>query len=154
MNAEDIETIAVLGAGNMGHGIAEVAALAGYEVRLRDINEELVESGYDDVEWSLGKLEERDQLSEEEADAALDRVTPVVELEDAVSDVDFVIEVVPEKMDIKQDVYREVEEYAPDEALFVTNTSSLSITDIAEVTDRPERFCGMHFFNQLGRAHV
>ena len=154
MNAEDIETIAVLGAGNMGHGIAEVAALAGYEVRLRDINEELVESGYDDVEWSLGKLEERDQLSEEEADAALDRVTPVVELEDAVSDVDFVIEVVPEKMDIKQDVYREVEEYAPDEALFVTNTSSLSITDIADVTDRPERFCGMHFFNPPVRMQL
>ncbi|EMA45775.1 3-hydroxyacyl-CoA dehydrogenase/enoyl-CoA hydratase family protein [Halococcus saccharolyticus] len=154
MNAEDIETIAVLGAGNMGHGIAEVAALAGYEVRLRDINEELVESGYDDIEWSLGKLEERDQLSEEEADAALDRVTPVVELEEAVADVDFVIEVVPEKMDIKQDVYREVEEHAPDEALFVTNTSSLSITDLAEVTDRPERFCGMHFFNPPVRMQL
>ena len=154
MNAKDIETIAVLGAGNMGHGIAEVAALAGYEVRLRDINEELVESGHDDIEWSLGKLEERDQLSEEEADAALDRVTPVVELEDAVSDVDFVIEVVPEKMDIKQDVYREVEEHAPDEALFVTNTSSLSITDLAEVTDRPERFCGMHFFNPPVRMQL
>ena len=154
MNAEDIETIAVLGAGNMGHGIAEVAALAGYEVRLRDINEELVESGYDDIEWSLGKLEERDQLSEEEADAALDRVTPMVELEEAVSEVDFVIEVVPEKMDIKQDVYREVEEHAPDEALFVTNTSSLSITDIAEVTDRPERFCGMHFFNPPVRMQL
>jgi enoyl-CoA hydratase/3-hydroxyacyl-CoA dehydrogenase len=154
MNAEEIETIAVLGAGNMGHGIAEVAALAGYEVRLRDINEELVESGYDDIEWSLGKLAERDQLSEEEADAALDRVTPVVELEDAVADVDFVIEVVPEKMDVKQDVYREVEAYAPDEALFVTNTSSLSVTDLSEVTDRPERFCGMHFFNPPVRMQL
>lgn len=147
MNVEDIETIAVLGAGNMGHGIAEVAALAGYEVRLRDINEELVEEGYDDLEWSVGKLEEKDQLSEEEADAALDRVTPLVDLEEAVSDVDFIIEVVPEKMDIKQDVYQEVEQYAPEEALFATNTSSLSITNLAEVTERPEQFCGMHFFN-------
>jgi enoyl-CoA hydratase/3-hydroxyacyl-CoA dehydrogenase len=147
MNVEDIDTIAVLGAGSMGHGIAEVAALAGYEVRLRDINEELVEDGYDDLEWSVGKLEENDQISADDADAALDRVTPLVDVEEAVSDVDFIIEVVPEQMDIKQDVYQEVEQYAPEDALFATNTSSLSITDLAEVTERPEQFCGMHFFN-------
>ncbi len=154
MNVEDIETIAVLGAGNMGHGIAEVAALAGYEVRLRDINEELVEEGYDQLEWSVGKLEEKDQISEEEADAALDRVTPLVDLEETVSGADFIIEVVPEKMDIKQDVYQEVEQYAPEEALFATNTSSLSITDLAEVTERPEQFCGMHFFNPPVRMQL
>src|SRR5699024_9849205 len=107
--------VSVLGAGNMGHGIAEVAALAGYDVRLRDINDEVVESGYDQLEWSVGKLEEKDQLSEEEADAALDRVSPLVDLEEAVSGADVVIEVVPEKMDIKQDVYGEVEEYADED---------------------------------------
>ncbi|WP_049996687.1 3-hydroxyacyl-CoA dehydrogenase/enoyl-CoA hydratase family protein [Halococcus sediminicola] len=154
MNVEDIETIAVLGAGNMGHGIAEVAALAGYEVRLRDINEELVENGYDQLEWSVGKLEEKGQLSEEEAEAALDRVTPLVDLEDTVSGTDFIIEVVPEKMDIKQDVYGEVEQYAPEDALFATNTSSLSITDLAEVTERPGQFCGMHFFNPPVRMQL
>ncbi|WP_435078130.1 3-hydroxyacyl-CoA dehydrogenase/enoyl-CoA hydratase family protein [Halococcus sp. AFM35] len=154
MNVEDIETIAVLGAGNMGHGIAEVAALAGYDVRLRDINEELVENGYDQLEWSVGKLEEKDQLTEEEADAALERVTPLVDLEETVSGTDFIIEVVPEKMDIKQDVYGEVEQYAPEDALFATNTSSLSITDLAEVTERPEGFCGMHFFNPPVRMQL
>ena len=154
MNVEDIETIAVLGAGNMGHGIAEVAALAGYEVRLRDINEELVENGYDQLEWSVGKLEEKGQLSEEEAEAALDRVTPLVDLEETVSGTDFIIEVVPEKMDIKQDVYGEVEQFAPEDALFATNTSSLSITDLAEVTERPEQFCGMHFFNPPVRMQL
>ncbi len=154
MNVEDIETIAVLGAGNMGHGIAEVAALAGYEVRLRDINEELVEKGYDQLEWSVGKLEEKGQLTEEEADAALERVTPLVDLEETVSETDFIIEVVPEKMDIKQDVYGEVEQYAPEDALFATNTSSLSITDLAEVTERPEGFCGMHFFNPPVRMQL
>ena len=154
MNVEDIETIAVLGAGNMGHGIAEVAALAGYDVRLRDINEELVEKGYDQLEWSVGKLEEKDQLTEEEAEAALERVTPLVDLEDTVSGVDFIVEVVPEKMDIKQDVYQEVEQYAPEDALFATNTSSLSITDLAEVTERPEQFCGMHFFNPPVRMQL
>ncbi|EMA48094.1 3-hydroxyacyl-CoA dehydrogenase [Halococcus morrhuae DSM 1307] len=154
MNVDEIDTIAVLGAGNMGHGIAEVAALAGYEVRLRDINEELVENGYDQLEWSVGKLEEKDQLTEEEADAALDRVTPLVDLEETVSGTDVIIEVVPEKMEIKQDVYGEVEQYAPEDALFATNTSSLSITDLAEVTERPERFCGMHFFNPPVRMQL
>ncbi|MFC7028012.1 3-hydroxyacyl-CoA dehydrogenase NAD-binding domain-containing protein [Halomicroarcula sp. GCM10025324] len=147
MDFEDIDTIAVLGAGNMGHGIAEVAALAGYEVRMRDINDEFVQDGYDNIEWSLNKLAEKDQLSQEDADAALDRVTPLVDVEEAVGDADVVIEAVPEKMEIKKDVYQEVVEYAPTEAIFATNTSSLSITELSEVTDRPEQFCGMHFFN-------
>ena len=154
MNVDEIETIAVLGAGNMGHGIAEVAALAGYEVRLRDINEELVEKGYDQLEWSVGKLEEKGQLTEEEAEAALDRVTTLVDVEETVSNTDVIIEVVPEKMEIKQDVYQEVEQYAPEDALFATNTSSLSITDLAEVTERPGQFCGMHFFNPPVRMQL
>lgn len=147
MELEEINTITVLGAGNMGHGIAEVAAIAGYDVYMRDINEEFVQNGYESIEWSLGKLAEQDQMSEEEADAALDRVTPVVDMEEAVSSADFLIEAVPEQMEIKKEVYNEVEQYAPEHAVFATNTSSLSITELSEVTERPERFCGMHFFN-------
>jgi enoyl-CoA hydratase/3-hydroxyacyl-CoA dehydrogenase len=147
MQLEDVQRVTVLGAGNMGHGIAEVAALAGYEVSLRDINEELVEGGYDQIEWSLGKLAEKDRIGDDEADAALDRVEAFVDLGEALDGADVVVEVVPEKMAIKKDVYDEVIEHAPDEAVFVTNTSSLSITELSEVTDRPERFCGMHFFN-------
>ncbi|EMA67980.1 3-hydroxyacyl-CoA dehydrogenase/enoyl-CoA hydratase family protein [Halorubrum distributum] len=147
MQLEDVQRVAVLGAGNMGHGIAEVAALAGYDVSLRDINDELVQNGYDQIEWSLGKLAEKDRIGDDEADAALDRVEAFVDLEDALDGADVVVEVVPEKMAIKKDVYDEVVEHAPDEAVFVTNTSSLSITELSEVTDRPERFCGMHFFN-------
>ncbi len=147
MEFNDINTITVLGAGNMGHGIAEVAAMAGYDVYMRDIEEEFVQNGYESIEWSLGKLEEQDQLTGEEADAALDRVTPVVDIEEAVSGADFLIEAVPERMDIKKDVYSDVEEYVPEDAIFATNTSSLSITELSEVTERPERFCGMHFFN-------
>jgi enoyl-CoA hydratase/3-hydroxyacyl-CoA dehydrogenase len=154
MDVDDIDTIAVLGAGNMGHGIAEVAAIAGYDVHLRDIKEEFVQNGYDQIEWSLGKLAENDQLGEDEADAALDRVTTYVDFEAAVADVDFVVEAVPEKMEIKQDVYTELEEYAPEDAVFATNTSSLSITDLSEVTERPERFCGMHFFNPPVRMQL
>ncbi|MEF8756655.1 MAG: 3-hydroxyacyl-CoA dehydrogenase NAD-binding domain-containing protein [Halobacteriales archaeon] len=154
MELDDINTITVLGAGNMGHGIAEVAAMAGYEVNLRDIKEEFVQDGYDQIEWSLNKLAERDQLSEEEAEAALDRVEPLVDFEAAAEDADVVIEAVPEKMEIKKDVYDELEEYAPDEAIFATNTSSLSITDLSEATERPERFCGMHFFNPPVRMQL
>jgi enoyl-CoA hydratase/3-hydroxyacyl-CoA dehydrogenase len=154
MDVEDIETIAVLGAGNMGHGIAEVAALAGYQVNLRDIKEEFVQNGYEQLEWSLNKLAEKEQIGEDEAEAALDRVTPLVDLEEAAGDADFVIEAVPEKMDIKQNVYRELEQHAPEDAIFATNTSSLSITDLSEVTERPERFCGMHFFNPPVRMQL
>jgi len=94
MDATDVETVAVLGAGNMGHGIAEVAALAGYDVQLRDINEELVQEGYDSIEWSLDKLAEKDRIGDDEATAALDRVDPVVPVEDAVDDADLVVEAV------------------------------------------------------------
>jgi len=147
MDVEDIDTIAVLGAGSMGHGIAEVAALAGFSVNLRDIKEEFVQNGYDQIEWSLDKLAENDRITEDEAESALDRVTPYVDMQEATEDVEFVIEAVPEKMDIKKNVYRELEDHAPEDAVFATNTSSLSITDLSEVTERPERFCGMHFFN-------
>ncbi|SFR59140.1 3-hydroxyacyl-CoA dehydrogenase/enoyl-CoA hydratase family protein [Halogeometricum limi] len=154
MELADINTITVLGAGNMGHGIAEVAALAGYDVNLRDINEEFVQNGYDQIEWSVGKLAEKDQISESDADAALDRVTTYVDLADSVSEADVVIEAVPEKMDIKKDVYTELEAAAPDHTVFATNTSSLSITELANVTDRPEQFCGMHFFNPPVRMQL
>ena len=154
MKLDDIDTVAVLGAGNMGHGIAEVAAMAGYEVRMRDIKDEFVQKGYDQIEWSLNKLAEKDQLSQDEADAALERVTPLVDVQETVSDADVVIEAVPEKMDIKKDVYHEVVEYAPERTIFATNTSSLSITELGEVTDRPEQFCGMHFFNPPVRMQL
>jgi enoyl-CoA hydratase / 3-hydroxyacyl-CoA dehydrogenase len=147
MDVDDINTVTVLGAGSMGHGIAEVAAMAGYDVNLRDINEEFVQNGYEQIEWSLNKLAEKDQLSQEEADAAFERVTPLVDMEEACGSADVVIEAVPEKMEIKKDVYSELEAAAPDHTIFATNTSSLSITELADVTERPGRFCGMHFFN-------
>ncbi|MHB9285842.1 3-hydroxyacyl-CoA dehydrogenase NAD-binding domain-containing protein [Halobacteriales archaeon Cl-PHB] len=147
MDLEDIEVITVLGAGTMGHGIAEVAALAGYDVRLRDIEEEIVQDGYEQLAWSLDKLAEKEHIAEEAAEAAKDNVTPVVDIEEAVDDSDVVIEAIIEEMSIKQDVYEELDEAAPDRTIFASNTSSLSITDLSEVTDRAEQFCGMHFFN-------
>jgi enoyl-CoA hydratase/3-hydroxyacyl-CoA dehydrogenase len=154
MELDDVNAITVLGAGNMGHGIAEVAALAGFDVNLRDIDEEFVQNGYDQIEWSLGKLAEKDQISESEADAALERVTTFVDLADSVADADVVVEAVPEKMEIKKDVYTDLEAAAPDHTIFATNTSSLSVSELADVTDRPEQFCGMHFFNPPVRMQL
>ena len=146
MEIDDIETIAVLGAGNMGHGIAEVAALSGYS--------EFVQDGYEQIEWSLEKLAEKEQITDEKAESAIDNVTPYVDIEDSIADADFVIEAVPEKMEIKKDVYGDVEKYLPEHAIIATNTSSLSITDLSVETERPEQFCGMHFFNPPVRMQL
>jgi enoyl-CoA hydratase/3-hydroxyacyl-CoA dehydrogenase len=147
MDPEAIERVAVLGAGTMGHGIATVAALAGYDVALRDVTEELATAGAEAAATSLDRLVESDRIDSDEAAAAQDRIAAVVDVEQAVGDADLAIEAVPERMDIKREVYEEVCAHLPDDALLVTNTSSLSITDLAAATDRPGRFCGMHFFN-------
>ena len=147
MDTDDIEQITVLGAGTMGHGIAEVAALAGYDVVLRDINDDLVTEGYEQIEWSLGKLAEKNRIDEATAEDALERVRPVVDLAEAAGEADVVVEAIVEDMGIKREVYDELSAVAPDDAIFASNTSSLSITDLSEATDRPEQFCGMHFFN-------
>ncbi|MFB6114124.1 MAG: 3-hydroxyacyl-CoA dehydrogenase NAD-binding domain-containing protein [Halodesulfurarchaeum sp.] len=147
MEFEDVSRIGVMGAGTMGHGIAEIAALAGYEVHLRDIERDLVEAGYDQIEWSLEKLVDGGHVSSGDMRTALDGIDLYVDLETAVAEVDVVIEAVPEREDIKRDLFESLEETAPERAIFTTNTSSLSVSDIAAVTDRPGQFCGMHFFN-------
>lgn len=154
MDLEDITTITVLGAGTMGHGIAEIAALSGYTVRLRDIEEEIVQEGYDQIKQSLETTAEKGYIGEDERDAALENVTPVVDIEEAVDETDVVIEAIIEEMSIKKDVYQELEEYAPERTIFASNTSSLSITDLSEVTERPEKFLGMHFFNPPTRMDL
>ena len=130
----------------MGHGIAEVAAIAGYDVVLRDVEEELVQDGYDQIEWSVGKLAEKDQI-DQDPDEVLDRISTEVDLETAVADADLVIEAAPEKMALKQDIFGDLDEFTPEHALLASNTSSLSITEIASATDRPEQVLGLHFFN-------
>ena len=146
MVVDTIDTVAVLGAGSMGHGIAEVAAIGGYDVVLRDIEEDLVRDGFEGIEWSLGKLEEKGRL-DEPADDVLARVSTETDLEAAVSDADLVIEAAPEKMALKREIFGDLDEFAPPDAILATNTSSLSITEISEATDRPGRVVGTHFFN-------
>ena len=147
MEVGDISKVAVLGAGNMGHGIAEVIALAGFEVAMRDITKELVEKGYQNIVWSLGKLAEKGQISEEKLDETLERISISVEIKETVEGADIVVEAIPEIMELKKELYKEVNKYLSDETLVLSNTSSLSITELAEVVSGPERVCGLHFFN-------
>ncbi|MFW5963901.1 MAG: 3-hydroxyacyl-CoA dehydrogenase/enoyl-CoA hydratase family protein [Natronomonas sp.] len=146
MTIDDIDRVTVLGAGSMGHGITEVVALAGYQVTMRDIEQELVDDGYEDIEWSLEKLAEKGLIDQAPADV-MERIDTAVDLETATEDADLVIEAAPEQMEIKKDIFGELDEYTPEDAILASNTSSLSITEIATATDRPEQVCGMHFFN-------
>jgi enoyl-CoA hydratase/3-hydroxyacyl-CoA dehydrogenase len=146
MNVDDISRVAVLGAGSMGHGITEVSAIAGYHVTMRDIEEELIADGYEDIEWSLEKLAEKGRIDGTPADV-LSRIETTTDLESAVEDADLVIEAAPEKMELKKELFADLDEYTPEHAILASNTSSLSITEMATATDRPEQVVGLHFFN-------
>jgi 3-hydroxyacyl-CoA dehydrogenase len=143
----EIKKIAVLGAGLMGHGITQVAATAGFEVKMRDIEERFLSSGMEKIKWSLGKFAQKGRISEEDYKKALERIKTTVSLEEATKDVDFVIEAIPEKLKLKQQVFKEIDGYAPSHAILATNTSALPITEIAVATNRPEKVVGMHFFS-------
>ncbi len=154
-STEYIKTITVVGAGTMGHGIAEVAALSGFKVYLADISTDILSNALGKIKWSLSKLSEKGQLRES-VDNIMSRIIPVVNIENgqytkefasAISQSDFVIEAIPERIDLKQQLFRFLDENAPQHAILATNTSSLPISEIAAVTKRPEKVVGMHFFN-------
>jgi enoyl-CoA hydratase/3-hydroxyacyl-CoA dehydrogenase len=142
-----VKNITVLGSGVMGHGIAQVSATAGYNVVLRDIKQEFLDKAMEKIKWSLDKLVSKEKISKEEGDAIFSRITPIVDLTEAVKDAELVIEVVPEIMDLKKSVYAELDKAAKPEVIFASNTSTLPITEIANTTSRPEKFIGIHFFN-------
>jgi 3-hydroxybutyryl-CoA dehydrogenase len=143
----NVKRIAVLGAGTMGHGIAQVAAQAGFRTALYDLESSLVEGGVSRIRANLAQGVERGKVTAEEAEAALGRVDPTTDLEAAVGDAGLVIEAAPERMDLKTSLFRDVSALAPEAAILATNTSSLSISEIARAAARPERVLGMHFFN-------
>ncbi|MBZ0267475.1 3-hydroxyacyl-CoA dehydrogenase family protein, partial [bacterium] len=139
--------VAVLGAGTMGHGIAQVAAQSGFRTVLYDVSEEFTSRGAARIEGNLAKGVARGKVTEDDRDAALARLSTSTDLESAVADADLVIEAAPEKMEIKRAIFGTVAKAAPKTAILGTNTSSLSITEIAASTDAPERVIGLHFFN-------
>jgi 3-hydroxybutyryl-CoA dehydrogenase len=144
----EIKRVAVLGAGLMGHGIAQVSAqIAKYEVNLRDIKHDFIDSGMRMIKGSLQKFVSKGTLSEKDMNGVLSRIHPMIDLKKAVADADLVIEAIPENIELKKSVWAEVDKNAKEGAVFASNTSSISITEMASATRRPERFCGMHFFN-------
>ena len=143
----EIKNITVLGSGIMGHGIAQVSAMAGYNVVLRDIEQQFLDKAMGKIKWSLDKLVSKEKISEEQRDEIFSRIIPIVDLNDAVRHSDLVIEAVPEIMDLKKKVYAELDKVANDRVIFASNTSTLPITEIADTVSRPEKFIGIHFFN-------
>jgi 3-hydroxybutyryl-CoA dehydrogenase len=145
----EIKKVCILGAGLMGNGIAQICAQAGYDVALRDIEQKFVDGGMNTIKKNLGRDVEKGKMTQEHMNNVLGRIQPTLDLKEAAAGADIVVEVVIEVMDIKKKVYAELETIVPGHCLFFTNTSGLSITEMAAVTGRPDRFIGTHFFNPV-----
>ncbi|BAN90403.1 3-hydroxyacyl-CoA dehydrogenase/enoyl-CoA hydratase family protein [Aeropyrum camini] len=153
--AGEVKTITVVGAGTMGHGIAELAAIAGFKVYLADINMDILNNALQRIRWSLEKLAEKGRIRES-VNTVMSRITPIVSVKDggyseelakALSESDFMIEAIPEKLELKQQLFAFADKHAKESAILASNTSSLPITEIAAATTRPDKVVGMHFFN-------
>lgn len=144
----EIKKIGVIGAGQMGSGIAHVCALAGYDVALSDLSMDKIESGLASINGNLARQVQKEQITEETRTSALDRISAAVDL-DLLSDVDLVIESAVENEQIKKKIFAQLCPILKPEAMLATNTSSISITRLAATTDRPERFIGIHFMNPV-----
>jgi len=145
----EVKKICVLGAGLMGSGITQVFAEAGYEVSMRDIEDRFVQGGLSMIRKNHERAISKGKMTKEQADGILSRIKGIVELGSAVRGADVVVEAVIENMDLKKQVYKELEQLCGKETIFASNTSGLSITEIASMTKRPEKVIGMHFFNPV-----
>ncbi|MGE7695826.1 3-hydroxybutyryl-CoA dehydrogenase [Lysinibacillus sp. NPDC094177] len=143
-----IQKVMVIGAGQMGSGIAQVCAQAGYDVKLNDMKQEFFERGLGVITKNLTRDVEKGRKTEDEKAAILGRISMSLDLQDA-SDVDIIIEAAVENMEVKQSIFKQIDQIAPAHAILATNTSSLPITEIAAVTNRPEQVIGMHFMNPV-----
>ncbi|AST93788.1 3-hydroxybutyryl-CoA dehydrogenase [Sutcliffiella cohnii] len=143
-----IQKVMVIGAGQMGSGIAQVCAQAGYDVIVNDVKQESLDKGLANITKNLNRNVEKGRMTEEEKEATVNRLTWTQAIEDA-SSVDIVIEAAVENMDIKKSIFKTLDQHAPAHAILATNTSSLPITEIAAVTSRPEKVIGMHFMNPV-----
>ncbi|HEY49264.1 MAG TPA: 3-hydroxybutyryl-CoA dehydrogenase [Dehalococcoidia bacterium] len=145
----EVNRVSVLGAGIMGAGIAQVAAQVGLEVKMRDIEDRFIESGMNAINQSLGRMVKKEKITQADADATVARIKGLTDLTAAVKDVDIVIEAIPEILSLKVETYQAMDKECPERVIFASNTSGLSITELASATNRPDRFVGMHFFNPV-----
>jgi 3-hydroxybutyryl-CoA dehydrogenase len=143
-----VQKVMVIGAGQMGSGIAQVFAAAGFDVTLHDLKQEYVDRGLSVISKNLARQVEKGRMSEEEKTDVLNRITPSIDLQNA-KNVDLVVEAVVENMDVKTSLFAQLDEIAPEHTILASNTSSLPITEIAAATKRPEKVIGMHFMNPV-----
>ena len=143
----EIKRGAVIGSGAMGHGITQLLAMAGYEVKMIDVNEEILSKAKEKIKWSLSKFAEKRRIRQEDADAAFSRINTTTNYEEATKDIDLAIEATPENMEIKKKVFSTLDSLAPPHTILASNTSTLSITEMGNATKRPDKVAGMHFFN-------
>jgi 3-hydroxybutyryl-CoA dehydrogenase len=143
----EVERVAVIGAGTMGQGIAHAAALGGFRVTLQDVDSGVLERALEGIQKEMQKAVERDRIDEGEMRGGLERISPTESLEEAVKEADLVIEAVPEEMELKLEIFGRLDKLCPERAVLATNTSTMSPTEIAAATNRPERCIAMHFFN-------
>lgn len=143
----EVKRVAVLGAGIMGNGIAQVSAMAGYEVMLRDIEEKFLQSGLGNIEKSLGRMVKAGKIAQEEGPRVRARIQTEIDLQKAVQDADLVIEAAPENLELKKTIFRDLDNFCKPQTILGTNTSNFSITAIAAVTQRPQKVIGLHYFN-------
>lgn len=149
MSEEKIEKVTVIGAGTMGNGVAQICAAAGYSVTMRDIDDEALARGTAAVAKSLDRLIQKERIAADDKEAILARIAVSTDLEASVAEADLVVEAIPERMDLKVETFRALDAAAPAHALLATNTSSLSVTEIAGSTKRPDQVIGLHFFNPV-----
>jgi 3-hydroxybutyryl-CoA dehydrogenase len=147
MRVSDVKKIAVIGAGTMGAGIAQTCGAAGFDVAMRDIEARFVEGGFRRIRDPLLKRVEKGKMTKAEVDGILAKIHGTTDLRDAVAGAQVVIEAAFEKMEIKKEIYAELDRLCPPDVVFASNTSSLSITEMANATKRPGQVVGMHFFN-------
>lgn len=143
----EINKITVLGSGIMGHGIAQISAMAGFEVTLRDVDTKFLDSAMSKIKWSLDKLVEKQNITQADSETIYSRIHPVVDLKQALSGADLLIEAVPEDMELKKKVYLDVDKHSDSKTIYASNTSTLPISEISSLTNRSNRFIGLHFFN-------
>ena len=149
LKMSDIKKVAVIGGGTMGNGIAHVFAMSGFDVNLAETKQEFADRAIATIDKNLSRMVSKEKISEEDKKATLERISVHLDLKKAVSDVDLVVEAVPENFELKKKIFSEIDEAAPEHTILASNTSSISITKLAAVTKRPESFIGMHFFNPV-----
>ncbi|WP_455285569.1 3-hydroxyacyl-CoA dehydrogenase family protein, partial [[Eubacterium] cellulosolvens] len=147
MSAQPLNKAAVLGAGSMGHGIAQLLVMTGTEVTLVDISDDILAKGREKIRWSIEKFVEKRTIRKEDADAALARLRTTTNMDEAFENADLIVEAAPENLELKKKLFAQIDKIAPKHAILASNTSTLSITELGKATTRPDKVVGLHFFN-------